>query len=51
MPKKTVFALLAVTALLAGCANAILSDNRIRSNTALALNQAGKCRHHLRSTL
>jgi hypothetical protein len=39
MPKTTVFALLAVTAALAGCANAILSDDRIRSNTALALNQ------------
>ena len=39
MPKTTVFALLAVTALLAGCANAILSDDRTRGNTALALSQ------------
>jgi hypothetical protein len=39
MSKKAVFALVAGTALLTACANSILSDDRIRNNTALALNQ------------
>ena len=39
MPKKPVFAVVAGTVLLAGCANTILSDERIRDNTAMALGQ------------
>lgn len=39
MFKKSAFILIAGTAMLAGCANSILSDERIKSNTALALNQ------------
>lgn len=36
---KPILAALAGSLLLAGCANTILSDERIRSNTALALGQ------------
>lgn len=35
---KTILAILATSLAMAGCANTLLSDDRIRDNTALALN-------------